>query len=129
MQGDAAPKAGVFNAAFHAHTRERGDTVSLIKWSEEGDAILIGLPGDLDLGMAGPLAEALRCAAGQDKPVRVIADKVERLGAAPVQALYAASRGAALSGRKFTLVGPSETFVETCDDLGLANWLKQWSEQ
>lgn len=101
--------------------------MSLIKWSEESDEVRIGLPGDLDLAMASPLAEALRHALSAEKPVRIAADQVERLGSAPVQALLAATRQAEQNGASLKIVKPSEVFVETCSDLGLSVWLEKWS--
>lgn len=102
--------------------------VSLIKWTEEDGAARVGLPGDLDLAMAGPLADALRHALGVGKPVRVAADQVERLSSAPVQTLLAATREAERRGVVLTIVKPSDVFVETCGDLGLSGWLDKWSE-
>lgn len=102
--------------------------MSLIKWSEEGNEVRVGLPGDLDLAMAAPLADAMRHAAGLGKPVLVAADQVERLSSAPVQVLLAAVKQIEAQGGKLTIVKPSEVFVETCDDLGLSGWLKKWSE-
>lgn len=103
--------------------------MSLIKWSDEGGDAQIGLPGDLDLGMSGPLLEALRHALAQKKPIRIVADQVERLGAAPLQAIYAAAKQAAQNGQGFVIAKPSEVFIEACGDLGLADWLKKWSAQ
>lgn len=102
--------------------------MSLIKWSEEGSEVRVGLPGDLDLAMAAPLADAMRHAVGLGKPVLVAADQVERLSSAPVQVLLAAVKQVEAQGGKLTIVKPSEVFVETCDDLGLSGWLKKWSE-
>lgn len=107
---------------------ETGPAVSLIKWSEEGNEARVGLPGDLDLAMAAPLADAMRHALSLGKPVRVFADQVERLSSAPVQTLLAAAKQAQAQGGKLIIVKPSEVFVETCDDLGLSGWLKEWSE-
>lgn len=100
-----------------------------IKWNEEGGTITIGLPGDLDLAMSGPLTESLRSALAAGKPVVVNADLVERISSAPIQALLIASREAAQQNQSFAIHRPSEVVSETCDDLGLAGWLEQWSQQ
>jgi chemotaxis protein CheX len=102
--------------------------VSLIKWSEEGGEARIGLPGDLDLAMATPLADALRHALSTEKPIRIAADQVERIGSAPLQALLAATKAAEQRALSLVIAKPSEVFVETCDDLGLSGWLEKWSE-
>lgn len=102
--------------------------MSLIKWSEEGGQVRLGLPGDLDLAMAQPLLDSLRHALSAGGDVAVLADGVERVSTASVQALLAASRAAAEAGVRFAILRPSEVLVETCDDLGLAGWLKLWSQ-
>lgn len=102
--------------------------MSLIKWSEEGGEARIGLPGDLDLAMAAPLADALRHALSTEKPIRIAADQVERVGSAPLQALLAATKTAEQRALSLVIAKPSEVFVETCGDLGLSGWLEKWSE-
>ncbi len=102
--------------------------MSLIKWNEEGGQVRLGLPSDLDLAMAQPLADALRHALSGSSPVEVQADAVERISTACIQALIAASRHAAGKGLTFVVARPSETLSETCDDLGLAAWLSEWSQ-
>ncbi|WP_029008613.1 STAS domain-containing protein [Azospirillum halopraeferens] len=101
--------------------------MSLIGWSEEDGRVCLGLPGDLDLPMAQPLADSLRAAFARDGAVVVRAGAVERLSTACVQALMVASRHAGEQGRVFVVEHPSEVMAETCGDLGLADWLKQWS--
>lgn len=103
------------------------DGVSLIKWSEEGGRVRLGLPSDLDLPMAPALVESLRRALAESDGVDVVCDGVERVSTACLQALLAASRQAT-TGRHplFAIVSPSEGLVEACADLGLADWLNHW---
>lgn len=98
-----------------------------IRLTEDDEGVRITLPGDLDLGMSANLVENLRHAAKSGKPVRVEADRVERVGTAPLQALMIASREAERRGSSFGIVAPSEVFAETCGDLGLDSWLEKWS--
>lgn len=102
--------------------------MTLIKWSEEGGQVRIGLPSDLDLPMAQPLVDSLRHGFATSDTVTVQADGVERISTACVQALLVASRHAAEQGATFAIAQPSEVLGEACDDLGLSPWLKQWSQ-
>lgn len=102
--------------------------MTLIKWSEENGQVRLGLPGDLDLPMAQPLADSLRAAAAAAPCVLVQADAVERVSTACVQALVVAARDLAEHGGVFAVLSPSEALTEACEDLGLASWLKQWSQ-
>lgn len=102
--------------------------MTLIKWSEEEDRVRLGLPSDLDLAMAQPLVDSLRHGLGTSRDVLVQADTVERVSTACVQALLAASRHAGQSGQSFVIAAPSEALTEACSDLGLSQWLKQWSQ-
>ncbi|CAO3416817.1 STAS domain-containing protein [Azospirillum doebereinerae] len=101
--------------------------MTLIKWSEDGGRVRLGLPSDLDLPMAQPLLDSLRAGFAASADVTVQADAVERVSAACVQALVVASRDASGRGAAFAVAGPSEVLTEACEDLGLAAWLKQWS--
>jgi len=105
-----------------------GDAVTLIKWSEENGQVRLGLPGDLDLAMAQPLVDSLRHGFRTSASVTVQADAVERVSTACVQALVVASRQAGTQGAAFAVAQPSEALIEACEDLGLAAWLKQWSQ-
>jgi len=106
---------------------EGAKALSLIKWHEEDGRVQLGLPSDLDLPMASPLVESLRhgLAVGQD--LEILADGVERISTASIQALLAASRHAQDHGQGFAIVAPSEYLREACRDLGVANWLEEWS--
>jgi anti-anti-sigma regulatory factor len=99
---------------------------ALIKWSEENGGVRLGLPSDLDLAMAPPLVESLRHAFAVGDSVEVLAEGVERISTACIQALLAASRLASESGQGFVIVTPSEAIVDVCSDIGLGDWLKQW---
>ena len=100
--------------------------VALIKWNEEGGHVKLGLPSDLDLPMAQPLVDSLRHAFTVGDVIEILADSVERVSTACIQALLVASRTAAESRQVFAIVAPSVPFVEACSDLGLASWLNQW---
>ena len=100
--------------------------VALIKWNEEGGHIRLGLPSDIDLPMAQPLVDSLRHAFTVGDVIEVLADGVERVSTAAIQALLVASRTAAEGRQVFTIVGPSVACVEACSDLGLSDWLNQW---
>jgi len=100
--------------------------VELIKWSEEAGLVKLGLPSDLDLPMAPPLVDSLRHAFAVGDSIEVVAEAVERVSTACIQALLAASRLAAEGRQGFVIVTPSEAVVDACTDLGLGEWLKQW---
>lgn len=103
--------------------------VALIKWTEEAGQITLGLPGDLDLPMAPALVDSLRHAFAVGDSIMVLADAVERISTACIQALVAAGRHATDHSQRFAIVAPSETVIEACSDLGLESWLKQWSHE
>ena len=105
---------------------DKESNVALIKWSEEEGRVKLGLPSDLDLPMAQPLVDSLRHAFAVGDTIDILADGVERVSTACVQALLVASRTAAESRQKFAIVGPSVSFADACSDLGLSDWLKQW---
>ena len=100
--------------------------MALIKWNEEGGHVKLGLPSDLDLPMAQPLVDSLRHAFAVGDAIDVLAEGVERVSTACIQALVVASRAAVESHQVFVIVGPSASFVDACLDLGLGDWLKQW---
>lgn len=102
--------------------------MSSIRWSEEDGQVRLGLPNDLDLSMAQPLLDSLRAAIKSASPVVVQAESVERVSTACVQALIAAARDTADHGGSFAILAPSDALTEACEDLGLASWLKQWSQ-
>ncbi|CAO3415594.1 STAS domain-containing protein [Azospirillum argentinense] len=102
--------------------------MTLIKWSDEGGTVRLGLPSDLDLAMAQPLLESLRAGFAASQTVIAEAAAVERVSTACVQALLVASRHAAEQNRTFAIAQPSEVLAEACEDLGLDGWLKQWSQ-
>ena len=102
--------------------------MSLIKWSDEGGQVRLGLPSDLDLAMAQPLVDSLRAGFAASNTVIVEATGVERVSTACVQALLVAARHAAENNQKFAIALPTEVLTEACEDLGLAPWLKQWSQ-
>lgn len=101
--------------------------MSLIKWQEEAGQITLGLPEDLDLGMASALVDSLRHALTVGDSVIVMADVVERISTATIQALLAASRLAQHNKQRFVIIAPSGALSGACRDLGLSSWLEQWS--
>ncbi len=101
--------------------------MTLIKWSEEAGRVRLTLPSDLDLPMAQPLLDSLRAAFAAANDVTVQADAVERVSAATVQTLVVAARDSAARGAAFVIATPSDSLTEACEDLGLQDWLKQWS--
>jgi len=101
--------------------------VSLIKWTEDGGHVTLGLPDDLDLPMASALVDSLRHAFAVADSVIVEAAAVDRVSTACIQALIAATRLAQQSQQRFSIIDPSETLTTACQDLGLDPWLKQWS--
>jgi len=105
---------------------DKENNVALIKWNEDEGHVKLGLPSDLDLPMAQPLVDSLRHAFAVGDTIEILADAVERVSTACIQALLVASRTAAESRQVFAVVGPSASFTEACSDLGLADWLKQW---
>jgi anti-anti-sigma regulatory factor len=92
-----------------------------------GGRITLTLPGDMGLAAAPALADALRHAFTAESEIRVAASAVERVSSAAIQALVAASRLAAVGGQRFTVAGASEILSESCADLGLDDWLVEWS--
>ncbi|WP_448204454.1 STAS domain-containing protein [Azospirillum sp. sgz302134] len=102
--------------------------MTLIKWSDENGQVRLGLPSDLDLAMAQPLLDSLRAGFGASGTVIADASAVERVSTACVQALLVAARHAAEHNHTFAIAQPSEVLTEACEDLGLAPWLKQWSQ-
>jgi chemotaxis protein CheX len=101
--------------------------VTPIRWMEEADEVRIGLPADLDLPMAQMLLDSLRHAFSTPRALRIEAEGVERVSTACVQILLAATQQATERGVVLVIVRPSAALSEICDDLGLADWLKQWS--
>ncbi len=101
--------------------------MALIDWNEDEGRVRLGLPPDLDLPMAQPLVDSLRHAFAVGDSVEVLADKVERVSTACIQALLVASRTATESHQKFAITSPSPALSDVCVDLGLTEWLKQWS--
>ncbi len=107
-------------------SKDEENNVALIKWSEDEGRVKLGLPSDLDLAMAQPLLDSLRHAFAIGDTIEILADGVERVSTACVQALLVASRTATESRQTFAIVGPSAPFADACSDLGLSDWLKQW---
>ena len=105
---------------------DKESNVALIKWSEEEGRVKLELPSDLDLPMAQPLVDSLRHAFAVGDAIEILANGVERVSTACVQAVLVASRTAVESRQKFAIIGPSVPFADACSDLGLSDWLKQW---
>ena len=71
----------------------------------------LSLPETLDLKAAGPLKTAFMERRGS--PVEIEAGQVRRLGGLCLQVLLAARKAWADDGKPFSIMGPSEAFLET----------------
>lgn len=78
---------------------------------------LIELQDNLDMPVAGPLAEAFGKLVGS--PVEIDATKVNRLGASCLQVMLAAARTWKAQGDALTLKAASPRFLEDLGLLGL----------
>ncbi len=87
----------------------------------------VSLGSSLDLGRAERLKQALEQALVKGSQIKVDASAVERLSTACTQILIAATVAMGKAGIPFTLLSPSEAFIESFDDLGLQPVLKQWN--
>lgn len=98
-----------------------------IRWVEEADEVRLILPADLDLPMAQMLLDGVRHAFASPRAIRIEAEGVERVSTACVQILLSATQQAAERAITLIIVRPSAALTEICEDLGLSDWLKQWS--
>lgn len=64
----------------------------------------------------------------QRRPIAVDARTAGRLSAAQMQVLIAAALSAKGAGVSFRIVGVSEPFLASIEDLGLAAWLREHRE-
>ena len=87
----------------------------------------VSLGSALDMRQADRLKQALEQALVKGRVIKVDASLVERLSTACVQILIAATAAMEKAGIAFTLLRPSEVFVESFNDLGLRPVLMQWN--
>ncbi len=87
----------------------------------------VSLGSVLDLRRAERLKQALEKALVKGGEIKVDASAVERLSTACTQILIAAAVAMEKAGIPFTLLRPSEAFIESFNDLGLHSVLKQWN--
>ncbi|WP_369825104.1 STAS domain-containing protein [Caulobacter sp. B11] len=71
----------------------------------------LALPETLDLKAAGPLKQAF--IENRGNAIEVHADQVRRLGGLCLQVLLAAQKAWTVDGKTFSIVAPSEAFLET----------------
>lgn len=87
----------------------------------------VSLGSALDMRHAARLKQALEQALAKGREIKVDAGPVERLSTACVQILIAATVAMEKAGIPFTLLHPSEAFIEAFNDLGLHPVLMQWN--
>ena len=87
----------------------------------------IDLGSVLDIRAAEPLKEVLRKALSKGKPLTLDAGSIERMSTPCIQVLIAAATALKEAGAVFTLASPSDTFIESFNELGLFPILKQWT--
>ncbi len=98
-----------------------------IRTSTRKGVCRVNLGSVLDLRRAERLKQALEQALVKGSQIRVDASSVERLSTACTQILIAATVAMEKAGIPFTLLRPSEAFIESFNDLGLHPVLKQWN--
>lgn len=109
---------------------ERKDAIAVLPLrpsEEDPGTVILDLPDDLELPAAPILVESLREAFSHYPSVIVMAEAVQRIGTAAVQALVAASHHATTTGQRFVIANPSDVMTDICSDLGLGPWLDEWS--
>lgn len=87
----------------------------------------VNLGPSLDMGSAEPLKQALDQALAKGRQIKLDASAVERQSTACLQILIAATVAMEKAEIPFTLLGPSEAFIESFEDLGLRPVLRQWN--
>ncbi|MHC4447657.1 MAG: STAS domain-containing protein [Planctomycetota bacterium] len=87
----------------------------------------IDLGSVLDIRAAEPLRDVLRRAISKGGPLALDAGSVDRMSTPCIQILIAAAAAVKEAETTFTIVGPSDTFIESFNELGLFPVLKQWN--
>ena len=82
----------------------------------------------LTIHTAGQLKQELLAAIDTDGPVTLVMDRVVQIDTAAIQLLLSARRTLTGSGRELTITQPSEAFLQTVSQLGLADALLGASE-
>ena len=98
-----------------------------VRLTKSGKTASIALPEVLDLSTAASLKTALAAALEDRRPITLDAGQVSRLSTPCLQVLIAAERAMKAADVPFTLVNPSDAFVDTFNDLGVFSQLKQWT--
>ena len=87
----------------------------------------INLGPVLDIRAAEPLKDVLRKALSKGKPLAVDAASIERMSTPCIQVLIAAATAMKDTDTAFTLMSPSDAFIDSFNELGLFPVLKQWN--
>ena len=87
----------------------------------------IDLGSVLDIRAAEPLKDVLRKALSKGKPLAVDVASIERMSTPCIQILIAAATSMKEADTAFTLLSPSDAFIDSFNELGLFPVLKQWS--
>ncbi len=87
----------------------------------------IDLGSVLDIRAAEPLKNVLRKAISKGKPLTLDVGSVERMSTPCIQVLISAATVMKEAEAVFTIASPSDTFIESFNELGLFPVLKQWN--
>ena len=87
----------------------------------------INLGPVLDIRAAEPLKDVLRKALSKGKPLAVDAASIERMSTPCIQILIAAAAALKEADTNFTLMSPSDAFIDSFNELGLFPVHKQWN--
>jgi len=101
--------------------------VTTLAWQREKDRMHLSLPKDLDLTTAPTLMERLREGLRAGSEIRIDASAVDTVSSACIQALLAATRDSALGKVRLVITSPSTAMEEAVSELGLRDWLNDWS--
>lgn len=98
-----------------------------IRTSTRKGVCRVHLGSTLDMRATDRLKQAFEKALVKGRQIKIDASSVERLSTACIQILIAATVAMTKAGIPFTLMRPSETFIESFNDLGLDSVLSQWN--
>lgn len=100
-----------------------------MSWQQDENGMRLVLPEELDLSMAPDLAARLREGLLKDGALRLDGAGVASISTACIQLLLAATREAATRKDRLVIVSPSPAFEDAAADLGLRDWLNDWSAE